>query len=292
MISISQNKNTFHFLTWIPSENGPLVTDFGKIIVNEERNNYIQILEKLKPVKKSQKPIFSVSIDSSLLFFSETPVDNKLDDKKVLDWFATQALGSVNDSTIETFHYPFTSNQNKYFNIHIPKLLKSELITSTRNIKIELRDLGVGIFSAESGARYWFNANKHKSYSVWRIGQPHQILIIREGILSSFFTFNTYNNKIQIINNYGSINDSNKLIKDIQNIYKGNTFKLNNVNHLYFYNLAGNYSELSKLLDSKYSKVTALNPLTKLNIIKGKKYSLIQGLALAETGNSFRGIDV
>ena len=82
------------------------------------------------------------------------------------------------------------------------------------------------------------------------------------------------------------------LMQDIQNIYKGNTFKLNNVNHLYFYNLAGNYSEVSKLLDSKYSKVTALNPLTKLNIINGKKYSLMQGLALAETGNSFRGIDV
>ena len=62
--------------------------------------------------------------------------------------------------------------------------------------------------------------------------------------------------------------------------------------YLYFYNLAGNYSELSKLLDSKYSKVTALNPLTKLNIINGKKYSLMQGLALAEPGNSFRGIDV
>ena len=95
--------------------------------INEERNNYIQIIEKLKPEKKSQTPIFSVSIDSRLLFFSETPIDNNLDDKKVLDWFITQALGSVNDSTIETFHYPFTSNQNKYFNIHIPKMLKIKI---------------------------------------------------------------------------------------------------------------------------------------------------------------------
>ena len=85
---------------------------------------------------------------------------------------------------------------------------------------------------------------------------------------------------------------ADKLIHNLESFYKTKRVHFSSVEHLYFYQISGNNPELKILLDSKNANKTALNPLSKLKMDNNKNATEIQGLSFAETGNSFRGIDV
>lgn len=294
MIAVSQDKNSFHFLEWVPSEKGPMVIKFGKVIIKPDELNgsFNQVLLKLKPQSNTNIPLYSISLDSKSVFFTETNVNDQFEDSRLLEWFNKQALGSEIGSSIETYHFPFTPDQKKYFDIHIPTNIKSELTDAARWLSSELREVGVGIFSAEAGARYWFNASQHLSYAIWRIGKPHQILIIQDGSMAAFVTFKCKDNKINVISKFGSPDISDSIIRNLESFYTSNRIQFTGIDHLYFYQISGNCPELKILSESKNSKKTALNPFDKLQNSNVKNPTQLQGVAFAETGNSFRGIDV
>ncbi len=294
MIAVSQYKNSFQFIEWIPSEKGPLVIECGKINIKPVPGigKYHQLLQKLKPQSDTDIPMYSLSLDNESVYLTETPVDSQFDDTQILDWFKLQSLGTESGNSLESYHYPFSSDQKKYLNIHIPSTLKEEMTNAAKGLSSELRELGVGIFSAEAGARYWFNASQYKSYGIWRIGNPHQFLVVQDDSLSAFFTFKTKENEVTTISQFGSFDLMDAVLKNIKTIYTKRKIQFSNIDQLFYYQISGNYPELKLLSESKDSKLTALNPFEKLEMSNGKKLSPLQGMAFAETGNSFRGVDV
>ena len=105
-----------------------------------------------------------------------------------IQWKDEQSLNSDFNLLYDTYSYPFSTS---LLNIHIKKSIKKGIINSIQEINGELRSLGLGIFSAEIGARKWFQASKIDSYAIWRIGRNHldQLLIVKNGEFDSLITF-------------------------------------------------------------------------------------------------------
>ena len=57
MLAIAQSHNQYHYLNWIPSESGPIVTHYGKVIRNQESiitiNTTINFIN-IKPIAKKK----------------------------------------------------------------------------------------------------------------------------------------------------------------------------------------------------------------------------------------------
>ena len=70
MISLSQNNKKVNFIEWIPTERGPIVTQYGKITIELNKTNlFYNILKKIHTKINIEKPVFSISIDSNNVFF-------------------------------------------------------------------------------------------------------------------------------------------------------------------------------------------------------------------------------
>ena len=94
MISISQEKNTFYYIHWIPSEKGPLVLDYGKEIIKEKSKDfYYNALNAIRIKTEKDNFIYSLSIDSNSVMCSETIVDDSFDHFDILNWFNENTLG-------------------------------------------------------------------------------------------------------------------------------------------------------------------------------------------------------
>ena len=75
MLAISQSGFTYHYLNWVPSERGPLVTNYGSI--QKEMENpaniekyYFDILDEILTVVNNGEPIITFSLDRNQVLFS------------------------------------------------------------------------------------------------------------------------------------------------------------------------------------------------------------------------------
>jgi len=293
MISVSQDKNTFYYLHWIPSEKGPLVIDYGKEIIKDDSNDlYYNALNTIRMKNKDNNHIFSMSIDSNVVQFSETSVEDEFDHFDILDWFNDHTIGSQTDRANETFHYSFTKKQKKYLNVHFKSKIKNTIKLFAQDYNSEIRSLGLGIFSAEIAARCIYNADYNQKYAVLKIAQNCELLIINEGELVSYINFNIKEKKIILNINYGDLSESKKILKDLDILILNKNKKIKSVEHLYYYQGKGKFKEIQNLLKLKRVNATSLNIFSKLNFNKDKKITDVEGMQYAEIGASFWGIDV
>ena len=111
MISISQDKKTFYYIHWVPSESGPLILTYGKetLKANTDSNQvFYDILDTIRIKTNNVSSIYSMTIDSNMVSFSETQVDKSFDHFDVIDWFHKKTIGNIQDGIDETFHYSFS----------------------------------------------------------------------------------------------------------------------------------------------------------------------------------------
>ena len=293
MIAVSQEKNTFYYIHWIPSEKGPLILDYGKEIIKEKSKDfYYNALDTIRIKTEKENSIYSISVDSNTVLYSETNVDDQFDHFDVLDWFNEHTLSNQGNDTNETFHYQFSNNQKKYLNIHFNSDIKNKIKLFSQDYNSEIRSISLGIFSAEITARSIYNADYNSSYAVLKVSKDCEALIIIEGLLVSYFKFNVKNNKLKLKINYGDIKESNYFLKDLENLMLNKNKKINSVDHLYFYQGKGKFKEIENLINLKKTNVSSMNIFSKLKFNKKKKVSDIEGMQFAETGASFWGIDV
>ena len=295
MISISQDKNIFYYIHWVPSESGPLILTFGKEIVNkdfEQNQIFYDILDTIRIKTNNDSSIYSMTIDSNMVSLSETLVDKQFDHFDVIDWFHQKTIGNVQDSIDETFHYSFSKNQNKYLNIHFRSHIKKKMSLFAQDNNSEIRNIGLGIFSAEVTARCVLNADYNDSYAILQIGKVCEALIINGNELSSYVKFSIKNKKYEIIKNYGDINNSKKLIKEIELLKNKKNLTIKTVDHLYFYKKQGNFSIINKLIDNDKTNISPINIFSHISNNKKKSINIQDGLLFAETGFSLWGIDV
>jgi len=293
LIAISQSGNYFKYLAWVPSEGGPLITQFGQIKSPEKFNfedgHFSSILEQIYSEVSEISPRFQLSLDINNVFISGTNYSSL----EFIEWQKVQISDQKFESRYHTFSYLFSKN-SCLLNIHLNKELKSQIIDSVQDINGEIRSISIGLFSAEIGARKWFNANQLASYAVWKMGRNRvdQLIIVKSGEFESFIKFKRLKKSIKILNVIGTSPLVDKMLLQIEAWINGDLDEFTNIDRVFAYSSEINAKDLKNLIESQISNVTLLNPFEMLDISTEEKVNPITGASFAEMGVGFRGIDV
>ena len=75
MLAIAQSGNTYHYLNWIPSESGPMVTNYGKIQkeitdLAKFKQHHYEILAEIILTIENEEQICTYSLDMKNFIFS------------------------------------------------------------------------------------------------------------------------------------------------------------------------------------------------------------------------------
>ncbi len=297
MLAISQSGATYNYLNWISSESGPMVTHHGSIqkeLENPDRidEHYYEILDKIFSQVKNGDPICTFSLDSSSVLFSTCNADNS--SEKMLNWHLNQSRDDELSKVMDYYHFSFAPESGKVLNIAIPKTIRQSFQTNMSLLKSKMNGLSVGIFSAEVGARQWMHAYKNESYLIWKIGKKKndELLYIHNGELETYFSFHRSGKKSKMMWQFGDAIIANLIMQDIINVQDEKAKKFTSAQQVYLYTTDGNMKDVKFFHNLELENLSLLNPLSILESSEEEKVHEYDTLALAETGNSFGGIDV
>mgnify|MGYP006864739132 FL=1 len=124
MLAISQSGTTYHYLNWIPSERGPLVTQHGSIQKEVENPDHIDqyyydVLDEIFSKVDNGDPICTFSLDRNHVLFSTCFAEDN--NPELIDWHLTQALDGKLKEVVDYYHYPMAQESGKMLNIGVPK---------------------------------------------------------------------------------------------------------------------------------------------------------------------------
>jgi len=297
MLAIAQSGSTFHYLNWVPSERGPLVTHHGSIHKDLENPEYIQqyyfdIIEEIFSSVKNGDPICTFSLDRNQVLFSTCIAEDT--NQELIDWHLKQTMDDQLEARIDYYHYPMESESNTILNIGVPQNIRQSFQTNMRLLKSKMNGLSVGIFSAEAGARQWMQAEKFGNYLIWKFGKKKmdELLFIRDGEMVTYFSFHRTGKNGKINWQFGDGAAADLIIQDILNVQDGKTRKFNSAEQVYIYTSEGNIKDVKSFHQMQIGNLTLLNPLSILETGEDEKIHEYNTLPLAETGNAFGGVDV
>lgn len=296
MLSISQTGHHFNYLNWVPTTSGPLINAAGSLSYENpdlySSQFYQSLFSSLVVKYKVNPPVICLSLDSSQVEFSETLLDDSETDKIFLDWVNNLNYDPEFNQRVDTYSYPLTAENRKLLNIHYSRKKRNAIIDAVKNSGYEIRFLSIGIFSAEQGARLWFNAKKLNSYLIWRIGGYHhnQVLFIRDMKMVSLFMFKRIENTYSLHNFFGSRILTDELFSQLETCLDYNLSNLNIPDKIFIYSGIGSASEINKYIQLNKDNVCHLNPLEKIKMNMERKSGL--NFKFAESGAVFRGLDV
>jgi hypothetical protein len=291
LIAIAQSHNRLHYLKWVASENGPLISKYGSIVINQGTSineGYLSILNEL------EDSVVAMSIDSDEIYFSNTKSYESVGDNEIFDWHNQQVHDIQFSKHFDTFRYPFDSETKQFFNIHIPIKLKESIISAFSKQSKEIVGLSVGIFSAEMGARQWFKANHLNSYIIWKMGKYHldQMLVIVDNELKAFIQIKRTKSIAKVIRVLGNQQIAKSVIDEVNSYIKNELSDFNTVEKVFVYQSDGKFGDVRKIIESHIPNIILLNPFSVLEIEGNEKINLYQTLPFAEVGVAFRGVDV
>ncbi|MBC8213255.1 MAG: hypothetical protein ISR90_04815 [Candidatus Marinimicrobia bacterium] len=298
MLAIAQSQNTFHYLNWIPSENGPLVTHYGKVpyktVDVKSLDGLKKILAEINNEIKNPETSITYSIDSQHILFSELQTDKLSSDIELMNWHSTQIQDEHFDDKIQSYHFPFADSLCKNLTIHLGRKTKTSITESISQLNRDLRVLGIGIFSAEEGARRWFKADQLDSYLIWKMGKYHtdQILFVKNNELVSFIVVKRTHVMARLINVWGCKKTAKKIVNLIKLYIENQVQEFSIAERVFVYQSDGSFADVKQLYNSQVTNVSLLNPLKILEIESNNQINYFKTLPLAETGIAFRGIDV
>ena len=297
MLAISQSGFTYHYLNWVPSERGPLVTHYGSIQKEMENPEHIEqyyfdILDEILSVVNNGEPIFTFSLDRNHVLFSTCFAEDN--NQELIDWHLTQTCDDQLNSIMDFYHYPMSSKSHKMLNIGVPKNIRQSFQANMSLLKSKLNGLSVGIFSAATGARQWMQAEKYESYLIWKIGKKKidEFLFIRDGEMATYFSFHRFGEKGKMMWQFGDSDVAGSIVQDILKVQNEKSNKLTTAEQVYIYTSDGSIKEVKSFHQMKIENLTLLNPLSVIESTKEEKIHEYNTLPLAETGNAFGGVDV
>ena len=293
MLAIAQSENIYHYLNWIPSESGPMITHYGKIdkkLDDHEKykKHYHEVLTEIISTIHNEEPICTYSLDSNDLIFSTLYTDEN--SPELLRWYQRQVMVE----TMDYYHYPMYNGSGKLLSIGIPQIIRKSFQDNIYMLKMRLNGIGTGIFSAESGARHWFHAEKLNNYLVWKIGKKKrdEILYINNNKLESYFSIVRSSNKVNINWQFGNRDTVDMICQYIKHLGNNNSHHVAPANKIFIYTCNGKIQDIKDIQKKDIENIILLNPLSVLKMTDEKKINLFTTLALAETGNAFEKIDV
>ena len=296
MLAIAQSWNKFHYLNWIPSESGPLVTHFGNIIKEIEdpeniKQYYYEILAEILANVDNEESICTFSLDKNNLIISSSYVDTNNPDLR--SWYELQRKDENLDKTMDYYHYPMSQDSSQLLSFAVPKNIRQSFQNNMRMLKARLNGISTGIFSAENGARYWFHADKLDSYLIWKIGnkKKDEFLFINNNQLASYFSITRSIKKNKINWNFGNKDVVDKVCQYIEQLVNSNQYQAP-ASKIFIYTCDDNIDDVKELQKKGKGNMILLNPLSVLKLTNKEKVNLYRTLPLAETGNAFGSVDV
>ena len=297
MLAIAQSGNAYHYLNWIPSESGPIVTHYGKIKKKIEypekfKQDHYEILVKIISTIDSEEIICTYSLDRNNLMFSSSYADAGNPDLNI--WYQRQVNDDILTDTMDFYHYPMHNGSCQLLSIAIPKMIRQSFQDNMRMLKARLNSISVGIFSAENGARYWFHADKLDSYIIWKIGdkKKDEILYINNNQLDSYFSISRFAQKIKINWQFGNKDAVNMICQYIENLGNNKNHSQAPASKIFIYTCNDKTKVVKDFQKKDLERIILLSPFSVLNISEEEKVNIYGTLALAETGNAFGNIDV
>tara|TARA_B100001250_G_scaffold95828_1_gene80114 strand:+ start:449 stop:1342 length:894 start_codon:yes stop_codon:yes gene_type:complete len=297
MLAISQSGTTYHYMNWIPSESGPLVTHYGSIDKNVENpdkidEHYLDVFDSILNLIDIDEPICTFSLDSDDLLFSTCYRDEKIPD--MIEWHLSQSIDSKLNKVVDFYHYNFTLDSEQVLNIGVPKFIRNSFQKNMNILKTKLNGIGIGIFSAEVGARQWMSADKLTSYLIWKVGKKKndQFLYIENGELVSYFSYHRTPSGGKLNWCFGDNKSIEKIIDDLMQLQDAKTDKFKSIDQVYIYTADGSIKDVQSFNAMGIKNLNLLNPLTILSNAIDESINEYDSLGLAETGNSFGGVDV
>ncbi len=297
MLAIAQSGQTYHYLHWIPSERGPLVTEYGSLekeAVDQEHPDkyYHEILEELFSRVHNGEPICTFSIDRENLLISSCFAEEM--NPELINWHLNQARDENLFEKTDFYHFPLNTSSGNVLNIGIPKMLRQSFLFSMRLLKGRMNGLGCGIFSAEEGARQWFHAESLQRYLIWKVGKKKmdEVLLVEDGELKLYSSFHRVGRNWKLNWNYGDASETESILSEIEKKLEGDHSEFAIADKVFLYTSDGNLNEVKQIHGFEIKNVQLLNPLLVLEKAEEEKINVFSTLPLAETGNAFGGVDV
>ena len=297
MLAISQSGINYHYLNWVPSERGPLVTHYGLIQKEMEspeniEQYYFDILDEILTIINKGEPILTFSLDRNHVLFSTCFAEDN--NQELIDWHLAQTRDDQLNSIMDYYHYPMSSESHKMLNIGVPKNIRQSFQANMRLLKSKLNGLSVGIFSAETGARQWMHAEKYESYLIWKIGKKKidELLLICNNEMVTYFSFHRSGEKGKMMWQFGDSDVADSIVQDILKVQNEKSKIPTTAEQVYIYTSDGSIKEVKFFHQMKIENLTLLNPLSVIESTKEEKIHEYNTLPLAETGNAFGGVDV
>jgi hypothetical protein len=223
MLAISQSGENYYYLNWVPSEAGPMVTQYGSIkkelaLDYKSDEHYYEVLDEIFSNVKNGNPICTFSLDSGSVLFSTCYAENN--SEEMINWHLKQSRDETLNKIIDYYHYFFNSESGRVLNIGIPKTIRQSFNKNMSLLKSKMNGLSVGIFSAEVGARQWMHAHKHESYLIWKIGKKKndELLYINKEKLTAYFSFHRSEKKNKMNWRFGDKDIAENICLNINNI--------------------------------------------------------------------------
>ena len=297
MLAIAQSGNTYHYLNWIPSEMGPMVTQYGKLKKKNKdpekfKQHHYEILTEIISTIDNEEHICTYSIDKDNLIFSTSYVDTNNPDLN--SWYQNQIKDEMLDNTMDYYYYPMNNDSGQLFSIAVPKIIRQSFQENMGMLKARLNGISTGIFSAENGARNWFHADKLDSYLVWKIGnkKKDEILYIYNNQLESYFSLTRTVEKVKINWQFGNKDAVDMIRQYIEHLVNNKKQPQVPINKIFIYTCNGNIYDVKDFQKKGLDNIILLNPLCVLDMTEKEKVNVYSTLSLAETGNAFGNIDV
>ena len=284
-IGLSIYEEKCYYLSWIPSESGPLITSYGKIEIKNNKIPFKDLFDKVKQYNST--PRFTISLSNNYVKYDFSrsyinPMINNWDKEHFYD----KEFSALYDSYLY-------KNEQGIFNIHISKDKKNDIIAQVKERKYTLMNLGVGIFSALEGVKSWYNINNIDKYMIMKFSKKREIelLLIDKNNFSSYAVLKKNLSSFKVINYLGSEKYRIGLLNIADSIFKQNHGDINL--QVFYYSIGGNKEDIDLVLNSKTDKLELINPFKNLTFDDSCKLNInnINASSYSELGNAFRGID-
>jgi len=297
MIAISQSGHNYHYLNWIPSEVGPIVTSYGKIAkvinnVEEFNQKHYEVFSEIKSILNNEEPIFTYSLDTNNLIISTCYKDDNNPDLN--SWYTMQYKDEKMDNIMDYYHYPISKGSYQLLSIAIPKIIRESIRKNISLLKAHINNISTGIFSAESGARYWFHADKLTNYLIWKVGKKKndEILYINNNQLEGYFSITRNIKKIKINWQFGNPDAIQLIYKYIESLINKDSNIQKPIEKIFLYTCEEKVQDVKNIVKNNTENIVLLNPLSVLERSEKEKFNIYETLYLAETGNAFGSVDV
>ena len=286
LIGISIHEKKYYYLSWIPSESGPLVIDYGKV---ENKGFPIPLDYFVNKIKEyTISPQFSISLDNKCVKYNFLESYNSVIDK----WNNTKNYDKIFKNCYDSYMY---ESKTGLFNIHILKTIKNSIIEEVKSKEYSLSNLSVGIFSALSGVRCWYNLQDTSNYIILKLCKRNilEILVINENQFSVYATGKKKNGIFNIINFFGNTKCKDSIIKIIESLFSDKS-SLKGRYKVFYYSIDGSKEDVDFLMSLNNDNLVLINPFSKLKLDDNcsQKISNIGLSAYSELGSAFEGIDV